>query len=391
MRIGTHLLEGNLMTRTGVASGNAGKSISIIMGDGNATGPAAGGSLTLKGGAGTTTGAGGSIVIQPGTSASGTAGMVQILPTKATAGGTTALQFMGINSTGYVGFKAPDTVTTNVVWQLPAADGSANQFLQTNGSGVLTWSSVAAVNVFATIAGNSGTAVVDVPSDTLTISGSVGITTVASDTSGNDLLTISMTKTGLTAKTTPTTADQFMLFDAAATDTPSYATLANIISAANIVTATANGMLVRTAANTYTARSITASSSAAQQGIVVSNGDGVSGAPTIGLNINGLTAGTVGTSTTIPAYDGTNNTKITPAQIVSARIVRNTFTNAGLTTGSIAITHNLAVAGVLVQIYDENNQLVQPDNITLTSNNVATVDLSSFGAISGTWSYVIFG
>ena len=43
------------------------------------------------------------------------------------------------NSSHYVGFKAPATVASSLVWTLPAADGSANQFLQTNASGVLSW------------------------------------------------------------------------------------------------------------------------------------------------------------------------------------------------------------------------------------------------------------
>ena len=45
------------------------------------------------------------------------------------------------DSTNYVGFKAPATVGSNLVWTLPATDGSANQFLQTNASGVLSWGS----------------------------------------------------------------------------------------------------------------------------------------------------------------------------------------------------------------------------------------------------------
>ena len=45
------------------------------------------------------------------------------------------------DSSHYVGFKAPATVGSNLVWTLPAADGSANQFLQTNASGVLGWGS----------------------------------------------------------------------------------------------------------------------------------------------------------------------------------------------------------------------------------------------------------
>ena len=43
------------------------------------------------------------------------------------------------DSTNYVGFKAPATVGSNLVWTLPATDGSADQFLQTNASGVLSW------------------------------------------------------------------------------------------------------------------------------------------------------------------------------------------------------------------------------------------------------------
>ena len=39
----------------------------------------------------------------------------------------------------YVGFQSAATVSTNIVWTLPAADGSANQILKTNGSGVLSW------------------------------------------------------------------------------------------------------------------------------------------------------------------------------------------------------------------------------------------------------------
>jgi hypothetical protein len=45
------------------------------------------------------------------------------------------------NGTNYVSFKAPDTIASNVTWTLPSADGSASQFLQTNGSGTLSFAS----------------------------------------------------------------------------------------------------------------------------------------------------------------------------------------------------------------------------------------------------------
>jgi len=45
--------------------------------------------------------------------------------------------------TNYVGFKAPNVVTTDTVWTLPPEDGSSNQVMVTDGSGTLTWASVA--------------------------------------------------------------------------------------------------------------------------------------------------------------------------------------------------------------------------------------------------------
>ena len=42
----------------------------------------------------------------------------------------------------HVGFKAASVLSANVVWVLPTADGADKQFLQTNGSGVLTFADV---------------------------------------------------------------------------------------------------------------------------------------------------------------------------------------------------------------------------------------------------------
>ena len=43
------------------------------------------------------------------------------------------------DSSHYVGFKAPATVGSSLVWTLPAADGTANYLLKTDGSGNLSW------------------------------------------------------------------------------------------------------------------------------------------------------------------------------------------------------------------------------------------------------------
>jgi hypothetical protein len=49
------------------------------------------------------------------------------------------LRFEDADSSAYVGFKSPATVTTNLVWTLPATDGTTGQALTTNGSAVLSW------------------------------------------------------------------------------------------------------------------------------------------------------------------------------------------------------------------------------------------------------------
>jgi hypothetical protein len=49
----------------------------------------------------------------------------------------TAGSFPG--SSNYVGFKAPNSIATDVIWTLPSTDGTADQLLKTNGAGVLSW------------------------------------------------------------------------------------------------------------------------------------------------------------------------------------------------------------------------------------------------------------
>jgi hypothetical protein len=49
------------------------------------------------------------------------------------------VRFADADSSNWVAFQAPATVTNNVTWTLPAADGSADQVLKTDGSGALGW------------------------------------------------------------------------------------------------------------------------------------------------------------------------------------------------------------------------------------------------------------
>lgn len=54
------------------------------------------------------------------------------------------LRFGDADNSNYVGFQAPSTVSTNLIWTLPATDGSNGQSLITNGSGVLSFSTTGA-------------------------------------------------------------------------------------------------------------------------------------------------------------------------------------------------------------------------------------------------------
>jgi hypothetical protein len=62
-----------------------------------------------------------------------------VATTALTLNATAELRLADTDSTHYVGFKAPGTVTTNKIWTLPAADGTAGYALTTDGSGALSW------------------------------------------------------------------------------------------------------------------------------------------------------------------------------------------------------------------------------------------------------------
>ena len=69
------------------------------------------------------------------------AGGVSFAPHGTSSGNGTELRFqeLAANGANYVGFKAPDSISSNEVWVLPNADGNANQVLKTDGSNALSW------------------------------------------------------------------------------------------------------------------------------------------------------------------------------------------------------------------------------------------------------------
>ena len=53
----------------------------------------------------------------------------------------TDLRWADADSSNWVAFQAPATISSNITWTLPATDGTSGQVITTNASGTLSWSS----------------------------------------------------------------------------------------------------------------------------------------------------------------------------------------------------------------------------------------------------------
>lgn len=122
---------------------------------------------------------------------------------------------------------------------------------------------------------------------------------------------------------------------------------------------------------------------------IASNYAGQSSITTLGTIATGVWQGTEiavskgGTGATTPAG--------ARAALSSAGVARGSFTNATLSAEVLTVTHNLGQQFAQVEIYDNNNRKVTPNEITATSATVVTIDFTGFGALTGTWNWVAVG
>ena len=100
-----------------------------------------------------------------------------ILGSSTTIGGTIKFNEGSNNGAGHIGLKAPNSVTSTTTFTLPDGDGSAGQFIKTDGSGNLGF---AVVDQALDLAGDTGTDTYNT-SETLTFAGGAGMEAVVTD------------------------------------------------------------------------------------------------------------------------------------------------------------------------------------------------------------------
>ena len=100
-----------------------------------------------------------------------------ILGSSTTVGGTIKFNEGSNNGAGHIGLKAPNSVTSTTTFTLPDGDGSAGEFIKTDGSGNLGF---AVVDQALDLAGDTGTDTYNT-SETLTFAGGAGMEAVVTD------------------------------------------------------------------------------------------------------------------------------------------------------------------------------------------------------------------
>ena len=127
---------------------------------------------------------------------------------------TGELKLYDSDDSNYVSFKSGGTVSSNVTWTLPTADGSNGQTLTTNGSGTLSWATASSADPSSADGDTLGTASAEW-SDLYLADG--GIVYFGND---QDINITHVADTGLTTNGTFTAAGVIYADDATSTSAP---------------------------------------------------------------------------------------------------------------------------------------------------------------------------
>jgi hypothetical protein len=235
---------------------------------------------------------------------------VAVNPYNTAAGNTGEVRFYELlaNGTNYTGFKSPDLLAGDVIYTLPAADGSVGQILRTDGAGVLSW-----------VADNAGGgAFSGTASKAVVTDGGGALTTIATTSTelGYVAGVTSAIQTQLNAKQASGNYVTALTGDVTATGPGSVAatvaqvggvTAANVATGANLANAatnvnTASTIVKRDASGNFTAGTITATLNGTATNVTgtVAVANGGTGATTLELNqlLFGNGVGVIGTLAT---------------------------------------------------------------------------------------------
>jgi hypothetical protein len=70
---------------------------------------------------------------------------------------------------------------------------------------------------------------------------------------------------------------------------------------------------------------------------------------------------------------------------------RLAFTDGDLSSGVLSVNHALGQQYCSVTVSDNDDEIISPDEVTFTDANNLSIDLSSYGTLSGTWNVVVLG
>lgn len=321
----------------------------------------------------------------------------------ALAGAEIRLPEITTNGSNYVALKAPANLASNVTLTLPTTDGNTGDLLQTDGSGNLSFISAGSLGggTVTSVAVSGGTTGLTTSGGPITGSGTItiaGTLAVASGGTGATSAASALTNLGAQAAITGgassitssnLTASRALVADASGKVAVSNVTATELSYLSSVSSSVQNqlnakqpldstltslaalstsGMLAQTGTDTFAARTITAGT-----GISISNGNGVSGNPTISATNNGtvtsitagtgLTGGTITSSGTIAIDSSYAPAKLSTASGSAASYSARAWVNFnGTSTPSINASGNVSsITDIAVGRYGVNFSTAMPD------------------------------
>lgn len=87
--------------------------------------------------------------------------------------------------------------------------------------------------------------------------------------------------------------------------------------------------------------------------------------------------------------DGYNPSGIALSEIAAPSSYIYSFVDYNVVDGYLTITHGLNNKYVIVEIYNNSDKKILPDDVTLVDANSCIVDLTTYGTLTGTWHAIV--